>query len=82
MNAGFKIGVELELLLQPTRRCQTEFKNLTDFALYVVKHCNDSGFIDIHNDVHGAHQGSSTNEWSPTDDISLENEEGQYKGVA
>ena len=32
-------------------------------------------------DVDEVYQGSSTDEWSLTDDVSIENEEGQCKGV-
>lgn len=31
MDAGFKIGVELELLLQPTRKRNEDFEDLGDF---------------------------------------------------
>lgn len=46
---------------------------------YVVQHCKDSGFDWIHNDVDSVYEGESTGEWSLTDDVSIENEEGQCK---
>lgn len=36
MDAGFKIGIELKLLLRPTRRSKNNFKDVKEFAQFIV----------------------------------------------
>ncbi|KAJ6007096.1 hypothetical protein N7499_000760 [Penicillium canescens] len=37
MDAGFKIGIELELLLDPKRRNNKDFADLDDFAQFITR---------------------------------------------
>lgn len=40
MDAGFKIGIDLELLLEPKRRSNEDFADLDNFAQFIVAHCS------------------------------------------
>lgn len=40
IDARFKIGIELELLLEPKQRSNEDFADLDNFAQFIVAYCN------------------------------------------
>ncbi|KAJ5797702.1 amidoligase enzyme-domain-containing protein [Penicillium pulvis] len=71
---GFKIGIEMEVLLSPKGRSSETFKDLSEFADFLVEHCNAARkpAPKVHNDVDGVYGGSQAKfEWSLTDDGSV-----------
>lgn len=74
MEAGMRIGIELELLLQHRTKAKSEFTDLESFADYLVQHFHASRkpHPRIHNDIDGLYDGlEDSTEWSLTDDVTI-----------
>ncbi|KAI1834896.1 hypothetical protein DTO013E5_4712 [Penicillium roqueforti] len=74
MEAGMRIGIELELLLQHRTKAKSEFTDLESFADYLVQHFHAARkpHPRIHNDIDGLYDGlEDSTEWSLTDDVTI-----------
>ena len=74
MDAGFRISIELEILITHRKKATDEFEDLEAFAQDLVAHfsaaCRPSP--RVHNDVDGTYEGSDmSDEWSLTDDVTI-----------
>ncbi|CAG8081516.1 unnamed protein product [Penicillium salamii] len=74
MEAGMRIGIELELLLQHRTKAKSEFTDLKSFADYLVQHFHASRkpHPRFHNDIDGLYDGpEDATAWSLTDDQTI-----------
>lgn len=74
MDAGFRIGIELEILLTHRKKAKDEFPDLEAFANHLIAHFHAARrpYPRVHNDVDGIYEGSEISaEWSLTDDVTI-----------
>ncbi|KAJ5404866.1 amidoligase enzyme-domain-containing protein [Penicillium sp. CMV-2018d] len=74
MDAGFRIGIELEILLTHRKKAKDEFPDLEAFANHLIAHFHSARrpYPRVHNDVDGIYEGSEISaEWSLTDDVTI-----------
>jgi|SRR3954451_1857408 len=73
--SGFKIGIEMELLLSPRDQPQHSNPDMDTFVDGLVKTYNrmtPPAFPRMHSDINGTYDGpNNTLEWSVTQDVSL-----------
>ncbi|KAJ6138445.1 amidoligase enzyme-domain-containing protein [Penicillium samsonianum] len=84
MDAGFRIGIELEILLTHRKKAKDEFPDLEAFANHLIAHFHAARrpYPRVHNDVDGIYEGSEISaEWSLTDDVTIKPDtDDQYQG--
>ncbi|KAJ5091280.1 amidoligase enzyme-domain-containing protein [Penicillium alfredii] len=74
MDLGFRIGLEIEILLEHRTKKKQEFRDLERFAQYLVAHFHAARLPRprVHNDVDGMYEGADDcEEWSLTDDTTI-----------
>jgi hypothetical protein len=72
--SGFKIGIEIEVLLQPRLALRYNIPDLRTFVDMLVNTYNSAApslFPRMHSDLDGTFDGPEFVEWSVTDDVTL-----------
>jgi hypothetical protein len=75
---GYRVGFEVEFLLELRSKHVEDFAELEDFTNYLVTYFNNPESRatrrpkpHIHNDVDGVYEGKPGTEWSFTDDVTI-----------
>ncbi|KAJ5778191.1 amidoligase enzyme-domain-containing protein [Penicillium odoratum] len=78
MQTGFRIGIELEVLLSHRKKTRDQFEDLEAFANALIvdletvhSRASRRPRPRVHNDVDGVYEGEEEIEWSLTDDITI-----------